>query len=88
MLARGIPPRKHTTFCCDDLRVVVFYMLILSKANGKSGVGTRFKYEYAVVSPWDGVLDFMTADKMNTENMSQFLQQISEAQSDDFNRLC
>lgn len=45
----------------------------------------EFKYEYAVVSPWDGVLDYMTADKMNTENMSNFLKQVSEAHPGEFN---
>jgi len=24
----------------------------------------EFRYEYAAVSPWDGYLDFMTAEKM------------------------
>ncbi len=27
----------------------------------------EFRYEYASVSPWDGCLDFMTTEKMNTE---------------------
>ena len=44
----------------------------------------EFKYEYATVSPWDGALDTMTADKMNTETMSRFLKQVSEAHPDDF----
>lgn len=44
----------------------------------------EFRYEYAAVSPWDGCLDFMTAEKMNTENMSLFLAQISQAHSDEF----
>lgn len=44
----------------------------------------EFKYEYAAVSPWDGALDYMTADKMNTENMSSFLKHIGEAHPDDF----
>jgi transposase len=44
----------------------------------------EFRYEYAAVSPWDGALDFMTADKMNTENMSRFLNQVSEAHKKDF----
>jgi hypothetical protein len=30
----------------------------------------EFRYEYAAVSPWDGYLDFMTAEKMNTDNMA------------------
>jgi transposase len=44
----------------------------------------EFRYEYAAVSPWDGCLDFMTADKMNTENMSYFLSQVSEAYKNEF----
>lgn len=44
----------------------------------------EFRYEYAAISPWDGALDFMTAEKMNTENMSSFLKQVSEAHQNDF----
>jgi transposase len=44
----------------------------------------EFRYEYAAVSPWDGHLDYMTAEKMNTENMSKFLSQISKAHPNDF----
>ena len=44
----------------------------------------EFRYEYAAVSPWDGCLDFMTAEKMNTENMSRFLSQVSKAHKDEF----
>ena len=44
----------------------------------------EFRYEYAAVSPWDGCLDFMTAEKMNTENMSCFLEQVSAAHEDEF----
>ena len=44
----------------------------------------EFRYEYAAVSPWDGTLDFMTADKMNTESMSCFLKQIKEAHPEEF----
>ncbi len=44
----------------------------------------EFRYEYAAVSPGDGALDFMTAEKMNTENMSRFLQQVSEAHKEEF----
>ena len=44
----------------------------------------EFRYEYAAVSPWDGGLDFMTAEKMNTENMSRFLNQVSETHKDEF----
>jgi len=41
-------------------------------------------YEYASVSPWDGALDHMTSEKMNTENMSLFLEQVSKAHPCDF----
>ena len=44
----------------------------------------EFRYEYAAVSPWDGCLDFMTAEKMNTDNMSRFLSQVSEAHKEEF----
>lgn len=44
----------------------------------------EFQYEYAAVSPWDGCLDFMTAEKMNTENMTCFLTQASEAHKGEF----
>jgi transposase len=44
----------------------------------------EFRYEYAAVSPWDGCLDYMTADKMNTGNMSVFLSQVSEAHKHEF----
>ena len=36
------------------------------------------------VSPWDGCLDFMTAEKMNTDRMSHFLIQVSEAHKNEF----
>lgn len=45
----------------------------------------EFKYEYAAVSPWDGCLDYMTAEKMNTGSMNSFLQQLSQAHPDEFN---
>ncbi len=44
----------------------------------------EFRYEYAAVSPWDGDIDFMTTEKMNTENMSLFLEQVSMAHSEEF----
>ena len=45
----------------------------------------EFKYEYAAISPMDGALDYMTSDKMNTENMNRFLSQVSDAHKDEFN---
>ena len=44
----------------------------------------EFKYEYAAVSPWDGVLDYMTSEKMNTDNMSRFLDQIGKTHCQEF----
>ena len=44
----------------------------------------EFRYEYAALSPWDGGLDYMTAEKMNTDNMSRFLVQVSETHEHDF----
>jgi transposase len=44
----------------------------------------EFRYEYAAVSPWDGCLDFMTAEKMNTDHMSRFLLQVSDAHGEEF----
>jgi transposase len=44
----------------------------------------EYRYEYAAVSPWDGCLDFMTTEKMNTNNMSCFLNQVSNAHEDEF----
>ncbi len=44
----------------------------------------EYRYEYAAVSPWDGGLDFMTAEKMNTGNMSRFLDQVSKAHQNQF----
>lgn len=44
----------------------------------------EFRYEYAAVSPWDGCLDFMTTEKMNTENMSRFLAQVGEEHKGEF----
>lgn len=44
----------------------------------------EFRYEYAAVSPWDGALDYMTADKMNTESMVRFLAQVSQAHPEEY----
>jgi len=44
----------------------------------------EFKYEYVAVTPWSGDLDYMTSEKMNTENMSKFLKQVSETHEKDF----
>ena len=44
----------------------------------------EFRYEYAAVSPWDGCLDYVTAEKMNTDSMTRFLAQVSAAHSEEF----
>jgi hypothetical protein len=44
----------------------------------------EFRYEYAAISPWDGCLDYMIAEKMNTGNMSSFLDQVSKAHKQEF----
>jgi hypothetical protein len=44
----------------------------------------EFRYKYAAVSPWDGDLDYMTSEKMNTDNMSLFLHQVSKSNDQDF----
>jgi transposase len=44
----------------------------------------EFRYEYAAVSPWDGALDYMTAEQMNTDNMSHFLNQVSKTHDKDY----
>ena len=44
----------------------------------------EFRYEYAAVSPWNGCLDYMTVEKMNTDSMTRFLAQVSEAHSEEF----
>jgi len=44
----------------------------------------EFRYEYAAVSPWDGDLDYMTAEKMDTEHMGEFLKQVSQAHQQEF----
>lgn len=44
----------------------------------------EFRYEYAAISPRDGCLDYMTAEKMNTESMTRFLAQVSVAHETEF----
>ena len=44
----------------------------------------EFRYEYAAVSPWSGDLDYMTSEKMNTENLTKFLKQIAETHAQNF----
>lgn len=44
----------------------------------------EFRYEYAAVSPWHGDLDYMSCAKIDTESMSYFLEQVSQAHQHDF----
>ena len=44
----------------------------------------EYQYQYVAVSPGDGALDYMTADKMNTERMSHFLHLLQKAHANDF----
>lgn len=44
----------------------------------------EFRYEYCAVSPWDGALDYITSEKMNTESMTRFLSHVGNAHSDEF----
>jgi transposase len=44
----------------------------------------EFRYEYAAISPWDGALDYVTSEKMNTDNMSLFLDQVGKSHDQDF----
>jgi transposase len=50
----------------------------------KKALIREYKYEYAAVSPWDGQLDYMTSEKMNTESMNYFLKQVSQAHSQEY----
>ena len=49
-----------------------------------NGYERQFTYVYGAVSPLDGGLDWMLAEKMNTETFSSFLAQVSEAHPNDF----
>ena len=44
----------------------------------------EYTYAYAAVTPADGTLDWMLAPKMNTINMSAFLNHVSQRHPDDF----
>ena len=39
----------------------------------------EFQYAYAAIAPKTGRLDYMIASKMNTENMNNFLRQVSHS---------
>lgn len=49
-----------------------------------NGYERQFTYVYGAVSPAQGELDWKITSKMNTENMSEFLLQVSNAHPDDF----
>jgi len=49
-----------------------------------NGYEREFVYVYGAVSPIEGEMDWMISQKMNTEQMSLFLSQISVAHPDDF----
>lgn len=50
----------------------------------RAAVQREYKYIYGAVSPFDGDVDWMEADMMNTENMNRFYRQISETYPDDY----
>jgi len=49
-----------------------------------NGYEREFLYVYAAVSPIEGEMDWMLSQKMNTEQMSLFLSQVSAAHPKDF----
>lgn len=50
----------------------------------QNGYEREFTYVYGAVSPMQGTLDYRMCEKMNTEEMSIFLQQVSERYLDEF----
>jgi len=49
-----------------------------------NGYEREFVYVYGAVSPMEGEMDWMICREMNTDRMSAFLTQVSEAHPDDF----
>jgi transposase-like protein len=49
-----------------------------------NGYERQFVYVYGAVSPIQGEMDWMISEKMNTEQMNQFLAQVSKAHSEEF----
>lgn len=49
-----------------------------------NGYERQFVYVYGAVSPIQGELDWMISQKMNTEQMGQFLAQVSAAHPEEF----
>jgi hypothetical protein len=50
----------------------------------QNGYEREFVYVYGAVSPIEGDMDWMISQKMNTEQMSIFLSQVSAAHPEDF----
>jgi hypothetical protein len=50
----------------------------------KTCIIREFRYVYASVCPWDGRLNYMIADKMNTQNMNLFLKSLQKNHRDKF----
>jgi transposase len=50
----------------------------------KSCIIQEFRYAYASVCPWDGRLNYMIADKMNTQNMDLFLKSLQRSYRDKY----
>jgi len=48
-----------------------------------NGYERQFIYVYGAVSPVQGEMDWMISPKMNTEQMNQFLAQVSQTHSDE-----
>ncbi len=55
-----------------------------SRPKVANGYERQFVYVYGAVSPLQGELDWKISPKMNTEQMNQFLAQVSRAHPDDF----
>lgn len=49
-----------------------------------AAIERQFRYVYGAVSPIEGEIDYAVMDSMNTENMSAFLKQVSEAHHDSY----
>ena len=49
-----------------------------------NGYVREFVYVYGAVTPLEGEMDWMISQKMNTEQMSSFLTQVSTSHPDDF----
>ena len=49
-----------------------------------NGYERKFTYVYGAVSPMEGELDWKISEKMNTEQMNLFLEQVSKAHPDEF----